>query len=184
MKKVINILKQNKLLQEQETGTLLKNFGNNNDLFECLFGENGKKTRANEYSENIRKFAVLLHFLSPKAYNFVREKLNGSLPHPKTISKWYCNVDAAPGFSKETFEMIQTRVKYSKNKKMLCSLVFDEMGIRKYVEWNGDHYYGLVDLDSGISYESMGLASQVLAFMLVSVDESWKIPFGYFLLIA
>jgi len=26
----------------------------------------------------------------------------------------------------------------------------------------------------------MGLASQVLAFMLVSVNESWKTPFGYF----
>jgi hypothetical protein len=179
LKGVMNILKDNKLLQEQETGMLLKNF-ENNDLFKHLFGENGRKTRANEYSENIRKFAVSLHFLSPKAYNFVREKLNGNLPHPKTISKWYCNVDAAPGFSKEAFEMIQIRAKYSNKKKMLCSLVFDEMAIRKYVEWDGHRYYGLVDLGTGMNCESMGLASQVLTFMLVSVNESWKIPLGYF----
>lgn len=143
-------------------------------------GKKREQTNIQKILENSQFYCIFCR----QKHNFVREKLNGSLPHPKTISKWYCNVDAAPGFSKETFEMIQTRVKYSKNKKMLCSLVFDEMGIRKYVEWNGDHYYGLVDLDSGISYESMGLASQVLAFMLVSVDESWKIPFGYFLLIA
>lgn len=180
IKEVMNILKENKLLQEQESGILFRNFGNNNDLFDCLFGENGRKMRANEYSENIRKFAVSLHFLSPKAYNFVREKLNCSLPHPKTISKWYCNVDAEPGFSKEAFEMIQTRVRYSKKKEILCSLVFDEMAIRKYVEWDGHRYYGLVDLGTGISDESMGLASQVLTFMLVSVNESWKIPLGYF----
>lgn len=179
MKGVMNILKENKLLQEQETEMLFKKFGNN-DFFKHLFGENGRKTRVNEYSENIRKFAVSLHFLSPKAYNFVREKLNGNLPHPKTISKWYCNVDAAPGFSKEAFEMIQTRVKYSRKEKILCSLVFDEMAIRKYVEWDGHQYYGFVDLGTGISSESMGLASQVLTFMLVSVNESWKIPLGYF----
>lgn len=179
MKGAMNILRETKLLQEQEIAMLLKNF-EENDLFDRLFGENGRKARTNVYSENIRKFAVSLHFLSPKAYNFIREKLNGNLPHPKTISKWYYNVDAAPGFSKETFETIQTRVKYSKKEKILCSLVFDEMAIRKYVEWDGHRYYGLVDLGTGINYESTDVASQVLAFMLVSVNESWKIPVGYF----
>jgi len=81
---IMNILKENKLLQEQKIAMLLKNFGKNNDLFKRLFE---KKTRINEYSKSIKKFAVSLYFLSPKAYHFIREKLNGSLLHQKIISK-------------------------------------------------------------------------------------------------
>jgi len=34
---IMNILKENKLLQEQKIVMLLKNFGKNNDLFKRLF---------------------------------------------------------------------------------------------------------------------------------------------------
>lgn len=66
--------------------------------------------------------------------------------------------------------MIKIKVKHSDYQSMPCSLIFDEMAIHKYIEWDGRRYYGLVDVGTGIHDHTM--ASQVLTFMLVAVNES------------
>jgi len=39
------------------------------------------------YDPELRRFALTLHYYSPRAYNYVRRKMNKCLPHPKTLSK-------------------------------------------------------------------------------------------------
>ncbi|XP_014272613.1 uncharacterized protein [Halyomorpha halys] len=53
----------------------------------------GKSSKI-KYSPKLRSFASTLHFISPKAYNYVRESFLTTLPHPRTLTKWYEAVDA------------------------------------------------------------------------------------------
>lgn len=42
-------------------------------------------------------FAVLestLHFYSPKAYMYMRDKMNKALPYPSVVRSWYNSVDS------------------------------------------------------------------------------------------
>lgn len=64
--------------------------------------------------------------------------------------------------------------------KIVCSLVFDEMSIRQQKIWDGKKNIGLVDIGLS-SQESDQIATQALVFMVVSLQENWKIPVGYFL---
>lgn len=53
------------------------------------------------------------------------------------------------------------------------------MSIREKIEWGKDKQaWGYVDLGNG--GESEEIAREVLVFMAVCVNKSWKIPLGYF----
>ena len=65
-------------------------------------------------------------------------------------------------------------------KEVLCSLMLDEMSIKKHVSWDGYKYQGYVDLGNGADDDSLPLANDALVFMVVSLNSSWKVPCGYF----
>lgn len=134
-----------------------------------------------KYSEEIRKFALTLHFLSPAAYNFIRNSYNTCLPHTRTLSKWYQKLDAEPGFTKEAFDTLKLKAQMS-DRKVLCTLVLDEMSIRKSLIWNPrkQKYYGRVDMGVDFDSDSLDEASQCLVFLLTCINGSWKLPVGYF----
>uniref|UniRef100_A0A2A4JUC7 THAP-type domain-containing protein n=1 Tax=Heliothis virescens TaxID=7102 RepID=A0A2A4JUC7_HELVI len=137
-----------------------------------------KKKRCLKYPPVVRKFALTLHFYSTAAYRYLRKMYNTCLPHTNTIYSWYKSVEAKPGFTQESFDRLSEKVKMS-NKILLCSLVVDEMSIRQQKIWTGKQYEGLVDI--GIdSNDSNQIATQAYVFLLVSVNESWKIPIAYF----
>jgi hypothetical protein len=47
-----------------------------------------RQKKAGIYSEYIMDFAFRLFYISPKGYNFVRNILEHTLPHPCTFSRW------------------------------------------------------------------------------------------------
>ena len=60
--------------------------------------------------------------------------------------------------------------------------MFDETAIRKHVSWDGKKFRGYVDLGNGVDEDdSAAIAKDVLVLMAVSVNGSWKVPCGYFL---
>lgn len=82
-----------------------------------------KKSRQ-KFCPTLRKFALTLHFLSPSAYKFVRETFSNCLPHEKTLTKWFQNIDGKSGFTKEALETLKEKVKAEeKQKKIFCNLV-------------------------------------------------------------
>lgn len=60
--------------------------------------------------------------------------------------------------------------------------MLDEMAIRKAIEWNGSLFTGYTDLGLGSQDDSSMLATEVLVFMVVAVNASWKLPIAYFLI--
>jgi len=57
------------------------------------------------YSDDLRSFALTLHFYSAKAYDFIRKTFASALPHPSTLRSWCSAVDGRPGFTREAFEV-------------------------------------------------------------------------------
>lgn len=137
-----------------------------------------------KYCPELRSFALTLSFYSMKAYNYVRAKFNKTLPHPRTISKWYQSVDAAPGFLKESFNILKNKAQelQKKNQKLICGLQMDEISIKRFVEWNGKKMTGYVDLGTNLDGDDLPEAKEALVFLLVGVNAHWKLPVAYFFL--
>ena len=65
---------------------------------------------------------------------------------------------------------------------VLCSLMIDEMAIKKHIEWDGKRFLRYVDIGANIDDDSTPVASEALVFMVVALNGSWKVPCAYFLL--
>lgn len=168
------------MINVDQVTSIMTQFGNNEDIINRLFNKTIGKKVPKKYSEELRKFAITLHFFSSKAYNYVRKRFNNCLPHVKTLSRWYSVIDGQPGFTKEVLDMLTIKAGRSAE-KIICSLVIDEMSIREKIEYVGNRYYGYVDFGAE-SDKNDQIANKVLVFMIVAINQSWKIPVGYFLI--
>lgn len=167
-----------KMLASSEDIDLLSNIDTTNADFLKRYLDNENSPR--KYSASLRKFAICLHFISPKAYMFIRKQFNTCLPHPKTLYKWYTCIDCDPGFTREAFDALKLLVEKSTN-KILCCVSLDEMSIRQHLQWNGKQTVGYVNIGQHLDADNVPLAKDVLVFMVTSLNGSWKIPVGYFL---
>ncbi|CAH2109301.1 unnamed protein product [Euphydryas editha] len=114
------------------------------------------------------------------AYKYIRETYNKALPHPRTICRWYSKVDAEPGFTEEAFKVLKKKSQLNE-KPVLCSLIFDEMAIRSQKLFNKERKLGTVNFgaDSIEGEDEDTTATQALVFMLVSINDSCKLPVNY-----
>lgn len=174
-----DLKKSNKINNEE--AQILKECAGPEDFLKRQIAKSRGLPVEKKYSEEVRKFALTLHFLSPKAYNFVRQTYNTCLPHARTLSKWYEHVNAEPGFTKEAFDTLKRKVGESEN-TVVCSLIFDEMAIRKDLIWDpiSKKYYGRIDYGHNIDSDGVGEAKQSLVILLNCINGSWKLPIGYF----
>ena len=61
--------------------------------------------------------------------------------------------------------------------------MLDEMAIRKHMkDWDGEKFRGYVDIGTGVVDDSLSEAKDALVFMVVCINGSWKVPYGYFLI--
>lgn len=133
-----------------------------------------------KYSPELRAFALSLAFFSPRTYELVRTTFNKSLPHLRTISKWYTSVDGSPGFTNESLLALKSKTVENKN-PLFCNLVMDEISIRKRIEWDGTRFTGFIDVGGHIDSEELPEAREAIVFLLVCLNQCWKVPVGYFL---
>jgi len=159
----------------------LDNFCENQHLITRFAKKNAGMMPSRKYCPDLRRFAISLHFRSVFAYNFVRKEFNTILPHPRTLGKWYFNINCEPGFTTEALNTISLKCKNSLN-PVYFALVMDEMAVRQHVEWDGTNYHGYVNVSDSICNESMEEAKEALVFIVVAINEAWEIPVGYFLI--
>lgn len=115
-------LQKKNLVTADHVSNIMEEFGRNQDLIVHLFNTSTGQKVKKQYNEEIRKFALTLHFFSPKAYNYVRNQFNNCLPHSKTLSKWYSVVDAEPGITQEALGMLKIKCAKSTKKKLSALL--------------------------------------------------------------
>lgn len=110
--------------------------------------KSSRPTRAS-FPHELKSFALTLVFYSLKAYNYVRKTFQLSLPHPSTLRHWYQGLNCQPGFTHESFAALSLRVEQAllANQQVICGLVFDEMSIRKHIEFDGKNVSGMLTLE-------------------------------------
>ena len=152
------------------------------EIFKSELVNKDRSAHGHRYSDEIKKFALTLHFYSPHAYNFVRSIL--SLPCPSSLAHWTSSVNCEPGFFLDVFTFLQERAKDDLSYRD-CALIFDGMYIKAGVVYNQSDgcYDGFVNFGKDISATDPDvIATEVLVFMLVGLQGHWKVPIGYFLI--
>lgn len=131
LKGVIKQIRDKGLIEKEAFTKLTAAFG---DVQSIMFTHviNATKSKKAEYTDKIRAFAVTLHYLSPKAYAYLQPVLK--LPHPATLRTWRSSVYCQPGYLDNMLSLAAKNVTEDDASRM-CSLVIDEMSIRKDVSW-------------------------------------------------
>ena len=60
--------------------------------------------------------------------------------------------------------------------------MLDEMAITRAIDLSGDDVLGYVDIGNGVKDDCSPQASNALVFMLVALNDRWKVPVAYFLI--
>lgn len=92
---------------------------------------------------------MILHFYSAKAYEYVRTNFMNSLPHPKTLSRWFKNINCDPGINEQALESIKVKCKKRREddkKPIYFSMTMDEMSIKEKIGYRGQECCGYVDM--------------------------------------
>ena len=115
---------------------------------------------------------MTLQFYSAKAYDFVRETFDLALPHPRSLRTWYSHINGEPGFTKCAFDAISAQVltDTANGRATICSLMLDEMAIRKHIEYTNGQFHGYVDIGNGQIDDSTPVAKDALVIMVVAVN--------------
>ncbi len=174
---LITQLNKQKVLSKELGEKLDQNFGHLK-LYKNELKNNGKKA-GSRYSQEMKEFAVSLHFYSAKAYNFVRKSLH--LPHPATIRSWAADVACEPGFLTATINSLAGKL--ASDGESECGLILDEMSIRKETLWDrkNQKFVGNVDYGTMKGEDPDNIATNVLVIMASGLKKSWQMPIGYFL---
>jgi len=150
------------------------------EIFKSELINKDRLAHEHRFSDEIKKFALTLHFYSPHAYNFVRSIL--SLPCPSSLAHWTWSVNCEPGFFLDVFTFLQERAKDDLSYRD-CALIFDGMYIKAGVVYNQSDgcYDGFVNFGKDISATDPDvIATEVLVFMLVGLQGHWKVPMVIF----
>ena len=180
---VIDELKGKKFISGDTCEVLKTSFsGLSYDILANHFKNKDKSALGHRYSDEVKRFALTIHFYSPRAYEYLRPIF--SLPHPRSLCEWTSSVKCEPGFFKDVFEHIKSLTALDP-RNADCALLCDGISIRNNVVYNKrtGQYVGFIDLGKNIVVEDEDAeATEGLVFMLTSLRSSWKFPIGYVLI--
>ena len=108
--KMTDLLKsigEQKLLEEDKLALLRNNFGGMaQHIFRNQLSNSRGSTRKRKYNQQIKQFALALHYYSSKAYDYVRTILH--LPHTSSIRRWAASIACEPGFLTNVIDPLST----------------------------------------------------------------------------
>lgn len=137
-----------------------------------------KKTR--KWNTQEKQLALSIYYKSPATYKFMREKLKFRLPCLTTIKSWLSLYNLSTGVNTKAYTNLGNKVKTMEDNEKESVLVFDEMAIKKSLEYNAryDFIEGFEDL--GPSLRTTKIAKQALVFMLRGLISTWKTPISFY----
>lgn len=148
------------------------------EILSCL--RNGIKA-SEKYSEVVRAFCFKLHCYSPRGFDFVRNVFNKNLPHASTIKTWYrnSNIDTEPGINQSSLKILERMAleMRKKNQELVCTLMFDEMSIRKHIQWCSKTKKFLGYVTYGDNRNE--IANYAIVFLVNGVNAKIQVPVAY-----
>lgn len=104
MGEMLNLLKDNHLIEDTVKDIFKNQFDSSLPfaLFQNEIANVNNALNQKSYSEEIREFCLTLHFYSPRAYEFIRQR--STLPDPSTIRRWLATRHCNPGILHEVID--------------------------------------------------------------------------------
>lgn len=139
------------------------------------------------YKTSIRSFSLVLSCLSKRAYKWIRKRFSNRLPTLRTLRSWYSksDIDSKPGFNKQTLITLKSLAEQEKAKGKIfnVSLCFDEMAMRRHIQWIHDTkiFSGMITHGKKDDDEKP-VANCVLVFLITSLEFKCSFLLGYFLI--
>jgi len=179
-KNLISLKLQNKHNKSVEFINLLK-FPSENAKTLVKMQISRKKSSTKSWSQKEKQLALSIFYKSPAAYKFLYFSKQINLPGLTSIKRWVGNLKCLPGLNTALFKQLKTKVDVMSSQEKYCTLVFDEMKIKNFLEYN--KYLDLVEgyEDLGSKGRSNQLAGQAMVFMIRGLYSTWKLPIAYFL---
>ena len=169
-----------KLLSSREYDLLKLNFDKATlTLIENEIKASNQSKHARRYTEEVKNFAVTLHYYSAQAYEYVRKFL--TLPHPSTIRQWASSRNCSPGFLSEVLETLKKDMAEDRRDVVV---MFDAMHLKKAYSFDtgSQTYVGSVNYGHLHTGCEDSLATEALVVMVVGMKKHFKHPIGYFLI--
>lgn len=132
-----------------------------------------------KYSKAEQDIAQHLNFSSSRNYKNMRA-IGFNLPHPVTVHRYRELNKINPGLDPNVIENLRKLTSKFKRRQKLCHLIFDEVVIKKSLEYNkpDDVIDGFVDHGDG--KRSFSIASKCLFFMIKGTCSNWKYILSYY----
>lgn len=151
------------------------------EILRCMATGNGHREK---YPPIVRNFCITLMNTSPAAYRFARETFKDHLPSPGTIRSWYANSDlkCEPGkVMKHSLSILRRKVAEmaTKGSKLIGGILFDEMAIRKHLQFVNNEMLGFETLP-GKDPSKSDVASEALVFMFTAINDNIHLPVAYY----
>ena len=180
LKSIVHDMKKKNLISIESANKLETHFSGLDRELITNHEKNKDRVPVGRYSDEVKRFAMTLHFYSPRAYEFVRNVF--SLPHASSLGNWTSTVNCETGFFLDVFQELQKKVK-EEIVNADCALLCDAMQIKSGTIYNRvtDSYDGFVNGEDIIGFDEDIVATEALVFMLVGLRSSWKYPIGYVL---
>lgn len=119
----------------------------------------------------------------------MRREFGNKLPHENTIRQWILNSDSKgePGIDEshmKKLKTIATEFKKMHGVPLLCSLIFDEINIRKQIFWSSQtsKYVGLVEnkQTDQTDEQSKSMCKQAIVYLLNGLNGCVEFPVAFY----
>lgn len=138
-----------------------------------------RRPKGRRYSIKQKIMALVIYKKSPACYRLLRRMF--ALPCQSSLNKLLNNVPLRPAINKHIFTSLKEMSQNQTDEHTLCILSFDEMCIRKHLQYNSksDEIQGYQD--HGNHGRSKEVANKALVFMLSGIRAKWKQPIAFYL---
>lgn len=139
------------------------------------------------YKTSIRSFSLVLSCLSKRAYKWIRKSFSNRLPTLRTLRSWHSksDIESKPGFNKKTLITLKSLAEQekAKGKTFYVSLCFDEMAMRRHVQWiHGRKFFSGMIAHGKKDDDEIPVANFVPVFLVSSLELKCSFILGYFLI--
>ncbi|KAL4112123.1 hypothetical protein QTP88_015971 [Uroleucon formosanum] len=138
------------------------------------------RNKRRQWTTEEKNLALTMFYKSPATYNFLRLQ-NLNLPGPSTVRDWIGQSKFLPGFNKIFMTHLKKKFEFKEYKEKACSISFDEISIKEFLEYSKDFDFIEGYEDLGRFGRTSNTANSCLVFMARGINSSWKTSVTYFL---
>lgn len=125
-----------------------------------------------------------MHYHSPKAYKYLREKFDKNLPHPTTLRKWFANsnINGEPGILNDAMITLKNLGEEMKQngKEIIISLCMDETAMKCNVQWLHEQKEIAGFVTEAKDDGQFPISKNALVFMATVLGPNVSIPIAYY----